>query len=52
MAYPRGVKGVMAGQGDTCEEAAADLESALKFHLETFGPDTLNVEGRTGNLEV
>ena len=41
VAYPLGVKGVVVGQGETCEAAVADLKSALEFHLETFGGDTL-----------
>jgi predicted RNase H-like HicB family nuclease len=43
VAYPLGVKGVVVGQGDTYEAAVADLKSALQFHMETFGPDTLGV---------
>jgi predicted RNase H-like HicB family nuclease len=30
------VKGVVVGEGDTYEEALADVRSALKFHAETF----------------
>jgi predicted RNase H-like HicB family nuclease len=44
VAYPLGVKGVVVGQGDTYEAAVADLKSALQFHMETFGPDTLEVD--------
>ena len=44
VAYPLGVKGVVIGEGDTYEAAVADLKSALKFHIETFGPDTLDVD--------
>ena len=44
VAYPLGVKGVVVGQGDTYEEALADVKSAIKFHVETFGSDVLNVE--------
>lgn len=42
VAYPVGIKGVVVGQGDTYEEALRDVRSALKFHLETFGPDALD----------
>jgi predicted RNase H-like HicB family nuclease len=42
VAYPLGLKGVVVGQGDTHEEALADVNSAIKFHLETFGPDALD----------
>ena len=37
VAYPLGVKGVVVGEGDTYEEALADVKSAIAFHLETFG---------------
>ena len=35
--YVRGVRGIVVGEGDTYEEALADVESALRFHIETFG---------------
>jgi len=44
VAYPVGVKGVVVGQGDTYEEALRDVQSALKFHVETFGADVLEGE--------
>jgi predicted RNase H-like HicB family nuclease len=44
VAYPVGVRGVVVGQGDTYEEALEDVRSALKFHIETFGPDVLDGE--------
>lgn len=37
VAYPLGLKGVVIGQGDTYEEAMADVKSAIRFHLESFG---------------
>ena len=37
VSYPLGLKGVVVGQGDTYEEVLADVESAIKFHIETFG---------------
>ncbi len=37
--YPLGLKGVVVGQGDTYDEALADVKSAIQFHLETFGDD-------------
>ena len=43
-AYPIGVKGVVVGQGDTYDEALCDVKSAIKFHLETFGADALDIE--------
>jgi predicted RNase H-like HicB family nuclease len=39
VAYPLGLKGVVVGEGDTYEEALADVKSAIKFHVETFGKD-------------
>ncbi|MFL5700671.1 MAG: type II toxin-antitoxin system HicB family antitoxin [Ktedonobacteraceae bacterium] len=41
VAYPLGLKGVVVGEGDTYEEALADVKSAIQFHLETFGPVSL-----------
>ena len=41
VAYPLGITGVVVGQGDTYEEALADVKSAIAFHVETFGPDVL-----------
>jgi len=44
VAYPLGMKGVVVGEGDTYEEALADVKSAIQFHIETFGKDVLNDE--------
>jgi predicted RNase H-like HicB family nuclease len=44
VAYPLGLKGVVVGQGDTYEAALADVKSAIKFHLETFGPEEIDVD--------
>jgi predicted RNase H-like HicB family nuclease len=44
VAYPLGLKGVVVGQGDTYEEALADVKSAIKFHIETFGKEVLDPE--------
>lgn len=44
VAYPLGLKGVVVGEGDTYEEALADVKSAISFHIETFGQDVLDVE--------
>jgi len=41
VAYPLGIQGVVVGEGDTYEVALADVKSALKFHLETFGEGVL-----------
>jgi predicted RNase H-like HicB family nuclease len=44
VAYPLGLKGVVIGQGDTYEAALGDVKSAIQFHLETFGPEALEVD--------
>lgn len=44
VAYPLGLKGVVVGEGDTYEEALADAKSAIKFHIETFGPEVLEAD--------
>jgi predicted RNase H-like HicB family nuclease len=41
IAYPLGLKGVVVGEGDTYEEALADVKSAIKFHIETFGENKI-----------
>ncbi len=45
VAYPLGVKGVVVGEGNTYDEALADVKSALAFHIETFGSAVLESEG-------
>lgn len=44
VAYPLGIKGVVVGQGDTYEGALADVKSAIRFHIETFGEDVLDID--------
>jgi predicted RNase H-like HicB family nuclease len=44
VAYPLGIKGVVVGQGDTYEGALSDVKSAIRFHIETFGEDVLDVD--------
>ena len=41
VAYPLGLNGIVVGQGDTYEEALADVKSAIQLHVETFGSGTL-----------
>ena len=41
VAYPLGMKGVVVGEGDTYDEALADVRSAIRFHIETFGAEAL-----------
>ena len=42
VAYPLGLKGVVVGEGDSYEKALADCQSAIRFHVETFGPEVLD----------
>jgi predicted RNase H-like HicB family nuclease len=44
VAYPLGLKGVVIGQGDSADEALADVRSAIQFHIETFGTEVLDVD--------
>jgi len=44
VAYPLGLKGVVVGEGNTYEEALADAKSAIRFHLDTFGPDAIDAD--------
>lgn len=44
VAYPLGMKGVVVAEGDTYEEAFANVKSAIKFHIETFGQDALDLD--------
>ena len=50
VAYPLGLKGVVVGEGDIYEEALADMRSAIRFHVETFGDEVF--EGEPPVLEV
>jgi len=43
VAYPLGLKGVVVGQGNTYEEALSDVKSAIRFHIETFKKEALEV---------
>ena len=42
VAYPLGLKGAIIGAGDTYEAALADVKSAIRFHIETFGAEVLD----------
>ena len=44
VAYPLGITGVVVGQGDSYEAALEDVRSALAFHSETFGMESLMQE--------
>ena len=43
-AYPVGLKGTVVGEGDTFDEAVADITSAIKFHIETFGDEEFETD--------
>jgi len=42
VAYPLGLKGAVVGEGDSYEEALANVKSAIRFHIETFGDEALS----------
>lgn len=44
VAYPIGLKGVVVGQGDSYDEALADVRSAIRFHIDTFGNRAINFD--------
>jgi predicted RNase H-like HicB family nuclease len=44
VAYPLGMEGVVIGDGETYEEALADVTSAIRFHLETFGEGSMELD--------
>jgi predicted RNase H-like HicB family nuclease len=46
VAYPLGIKGVVVGQGDTYEDALADVKSAIRFHIKTFGKSVFEFKPR------
>lgn len=50
VAYPLGLSGVVVGEGNTYEEALADVKSAIRFHIETFG--SADLESETPVLEA
>jgi predicted RNase H-like HicB family nuclease len=51
VAYPLGLKGVVVGEGDSYEEALADVQSAVRFHIESFGKEVLE-DGESPVLEA
>jgi predicted RNase H-like HicB family nuclease len=44
VAYPVGLKGVIVAEGDTYEDALAEVKSAIAFHIEIFGRAVLDEE--------
>ena len=41
VAYPLGIRGVVASEEDTFEESLADVKMAFAFHLQTFGLEVI-----------
>ncbi len=41
LAYPLGLRGVVVAQGESYEAALREVQSAVRFHVETFGPEVL-----------
>lgn len=52
IAYPLGLKGVVVGQGDSYAQALQDVESAIRFHIESFGEDVLDPDPESPVLEA
>jgi predicted RNase H-like HicB family nuclease len=52
VAYPVGLRGVIVGEGDTAEAALSDVESAIRFHLETFGPEAWDEHDQVLDVQV
>ena len=44
IAYPLGLKGGIVGEGDSYIEALENARSAIKFHIDTFGPEAFEEE--------
>ena len=44
VAYPLGLKGVVIGQGGTYTESVEDVTSAIRFYIETFRKEELEIE--------
>jgi predicted RNase H-like HicB family nuclease len=41
VAYPLGLKGVVVAEGDSYEEVLREVQSAVRFHVETFGAEVI-----------
>ena len=49
VAYPLGLaRGVVIGQGESYQSALDDVQSALSFHSETFGPAAVATSDEDG----
>ncbi len=44
VAWPLGIRGVVVGEGETYDEALADVKSAIQFHVESFDEEVLDID--------
>jgi len=44
VAYPIGLKGVVVAQGESYDEVLREIQSAIDFHIETFGKEVFEGE--------
>ena len=44
MAYPTGLNGVVVAQWDSYDEVIKEINSAIDFHIDTFGKDAFAKE--------
>jgi len=44
VAYPLGLKGIVVAEGDSYEEVLREIQSAIGFHIQTFGQDAFEQE--------
>ena len=52
IAYPLGVDGAIVGEGDSFEDALADVKSAIHEYVEVFGREGLNIDTPVLNAVV
>jgi predicted RNase H-like HicB family nuclease len=43
-AYPIGINGCIVAEGETFDEVLSNIKSAISFHIETFGRESLESE--------
>ena len=44
VAYPLGLKGVVVAQADNYEQVLHEVQSAIAFHIKTFGEEAFEEE--------
>ena len=52
VAYPLGVDGAIVGEGDTFDEALADVRSAIREFADVFGVERLNIDSPVLDAKV